>query len=603
MGNEVVVTDGSEKQVLKLIKFVPSIFALCLGIVLSFSIYIEHKNILQLQSAKISKEFVQRNKIEIKNQVNFVNSFIKNSKENFTNRLKDKLYFDVLYTDSFVNKIYSDHKGKSKNEIIKIITNKIANLKITNNIITISKNKELEKIKNTFFKDNIINTTLISYTKKVEALDIYITTSLRIKDFEDILKKELIREIKKFDFGKDRYIFLIDYESNVLVHIDKNLEGKNIFKDTYIKKRKDEIKKLINIAKNGNGYLTYSQFQKPSTQEFVDKTSYIIGFNDWSWFIGTGFYHDDIIRAIKKESDELNKIFAQYQQNAIIGTIIFTLSMIILSIYFSKLVQSKFSSYKKDIFETNKKNELYNNLLAQQSKMAAIGEMIGNIAHQWRQPLTVISMSANNMQVDVELGDVNDKNTLEYTHDILFQTNYLSNTIDDFRNFFQSDEQKSNFIIKEAYTHTLKLIKAQFKNHQIELIENIEDATVNGVFNEFMQVIINIFNNCKDAYIETKIKENRVIFIDTTLDENYVYLRIKDAAGGVNDEILEKVFEPYFTTKHQSRGTGIGLYMSKEIIDKHMNGLLSIQNTEFEYNNQTFKGTLLTIKIPLVKEV
>jgi len=592
---------NSENQILKIIKFAPPIFIIFLGLILSSLLYTQQKNILLQETQQIKEELIKSKKNEIKNQVNFVNNFINNSREEFILKLREKVYFDAMYNQSLAEKTYSKNKDKSKVEIIAIIKKELENLKITNNPVVVSQNKDRNNLLETFFEKKEIKSNNISYTKNFAPLGIYINTTLRIKDFENILQKELIKEIRKFDFGKDRYIFMLDYKSNFLVHINKKIEGQNILEGNYTQKRKDEIKELVLLAQKGGGFISYTQFKKPSTNELTDKTSYILGFNNWSWIIGTGFYHDDINLSIKNETKKLNDIFAGYMQNAIIATGFLTLLMILLSIYFSRSIRNKFACYKEELEEQNEKNRLTQKMLAHQTKMAAIGEMIGNIAHQWRQPLTVISMCANNIKVDIELGDTNESRFQEYTRDILIQTNYLSNTIDDFRSFFHSEEKISNFTLKEAYSHAYKIINMEFKGQHITIIENIEDIEVSGIFNEFIQVIINILNNSRDAFIEAKIREDRLIFLDTSQDEEFVYFHIKDNAGGVSERIIEKVFEPYFTTKHQSKGTGIGLFMSKEIIEKHMNGELSIQNTQYEYNNKNYSGAMMTIQVALAK--
>ena len=179
-------------------------------------------------------------------------------------------------------------------------------------------------------------------------------------------------------------------------------------------------------------------------------------------------------------------------------------------------------------------------------------------------------------------------------------TQYLSKTIDDFRNFFNSNKIKKEFSIKEAFVNCFNLINVQFKNHNIQIIKNIGNHTVYGIQTELVQVLINILNNSRDELIKLDSQE-KLIFIDTKTKDNQVIITIKDNAGGIDEKILEHLFEPYFTTKHQAQGTGIGLYMSEEIITKHMNGTISIENTTFVYNKTSYKGALTTIKLKLFR--
>ncbi|MEA3499173.1 MAG: PAS domain S-box protein [Campylobacterota bacterium] len=241
-------------------------------------------------------------------------------------------------------------------------------------------------------------------------------------------------------------------------------------------------------------------------------------------------------------------------------------------------------------------------LLVQQSKMAAMGEMLENIAHQWRQPLSLISTAATGLKVQKELGvPIGIEDDIKLLTKINDSAQHLSETINDFRNFFKIDKDKTLFNIKNAYLKTLQLVNSKFKSLSIEVIENLEDIELNSLDGELVQVIMNILNNARDV-LETKQNQKRIIFVDIYKDEkeNYAIIEIKDNAGGIPDGIIEKVFEPYFTTKHKSQGTGIGLYMSQEMVTKHLNGTLDVKNITYKYESISYTGALFTIKIPLI---
>ena len=238
-------------------------------------------------------------------------------------------------------------------------------------------------------------------------------------------------------------------------------------------------------------------------------------------------------------------------------------------------------------------------LLLQQSKMAAMGEMLQNIAHQWRQPLSIISTSSTGLLVKKELSiktsieeDIKTLNTINDS------TQYLSETINAFSDFFNPSKEKATFNLKDAYQKTLNIVLSKFKNLDIEIIENIENITVTNLDNELIQVLMNLLNNARDALANTTgIK--RYIFVDISTSKNSVVIKIKDNGNGIPEDILEKVFEPYFTTKHKAQGIGIGLYMCQEIISKHMNGKLTVSNKKFSYNNQNYQGAEFKIVFPL----
>ena len=237
-------------------------------------------------------------------------------------------------------------------------------------------------------------------------------------------------------------------------------------------------------------------------------------------------------------------------------------------------------------------------IMIQQSKLSSMGEMIENIAHQWRQPLSTISTASTGTKLQKELNCLSDEQLISSLEVINNSAQYLSKTIDDFRNFFNSNNSKeSEFDILDTYDKTLKLIEAQFVAKDIQIIKNINSYKLFSVENELIQVLINIFNNAKDIFI-TIHDTKRLIFIDTYEKNNNLCIEIKDSAGGVKEEIMDRIFEPYFTTKHKAKGTGIGFYMSQEIICKHLNGSLSVSNEEYSYEGSRYRGANFIIKIP-----
>ena len=238
------------------------------------------------------------------------------------------------------------------------------------------------------------------------------------------------------------------------------------------------------------------------------------------------------------------------------------------------------------------KNVKKDRILSRQSKMASMGEMLENIAHQWRQPLSVISTGASGLKLQKEMNQLSDEMFEETLETIIKTSSYLSSTIDDFRYFFKPQKQKEEFNIKRTIEKSLDLLSSNFKD--IEIVKNIQNLKIYGFENELIQVFINIFNNAKDAFHGSQ--ENRkFIFIDMYKKHDDLVIKIKDNAGGIPEDIINKISEPYFTTKHKSQGTGIGLYMCEEILRKHMNATLDIQNVQFEHEGILCKGAVFII--------
>ena len=240
-----------------------------------------------------------------------------------------------------------------------------------------------------------------------------------------------------------------------------------------------------------------------------------------------------------------------------------------------------------------KKARQQEQLLIQQSRLASMGEMIGNIAHQWRQPLNTLGLIIQNIHFSYQCDDLNDEFMNKSVKKANLLTNNMSNTIDDFRNFFKPNKIKKVFDLNTSVNRSIDLINASFINKDIKIIKKFDDENIEilGYSNEFSQVIINILNNSKDAFNESDIK-NKVITVNTYLKDNSVFIEISDNATGIKEDLIEKVFDPYFTTKEEGEGIGIGLYMSKTIIEKNMNSKLNV------YNNKN-NGASFILEIPI----
>jgi PAS domain S-box-containing protein len=238
--------------------------------------------------------------------------------------------------------------------------------------------------------------------------------------------------------------------------------------------------------------------------------------------------------------------------------------------------------------------------LISQSKLASMGEMIGNIAHQWRQPLSVISTSATGMHIQKEMGVLTDEELYKYCEIINEHSQFLSQTIDDFRNFIKGDTIPVRFDLKNDTDSFIKLVDATIKRNNINIILNLEEnVNIKGYPNELIQCFMNIFNNAKDALVENNNENDRYIFISQIVDNDNVIIEFKDNAGGIPDEIIAKVFEPYFTTKHKSQGTGLGLHMSYNLITNGMKGSIEVKNDEYDFNGKHYRGACFDIIIPL----
>jgi C4-dicarboxylate-specific signal transduction histidine kinase len=219
-------------------------------------------------------------------------------------------------------------------------------------------------------------------------------------------------------------------------------------------------------------------------------------------------------------------------------------------------------------------------LLQNQSRLAAMGEMINNIAHQWRQPLNNMSLTVQILREVYHDGECSHEYMDDTVNQVMRLIQHMSHTIDDFRNFFKPDREMGRFNLKEKVCRTLVLVKDSFKVNNISVdVKAEEDLFVTGYPNEYCHVLLNILNNARDALVERAVGSPRIT-IHLFREDSRIVATISDNAGGIPDAIIDRVFEPYFTTKDAQKGTGIGLYMAKTIIEKRMNGTISVRNTD-----------------------
>lgn len=256
-------------------------------------------------------------------------------------------------------------------------------------------------------------------------------------------------------------------------------------------------------------------------------------------------------------------------------------------------------SLKEEIAHQSEEIEKQNRLIMQQSKIAAVGEMLSNIAHQWRQPLNIISLNVVKIETSLLLGSEMDKDSLlSISSNINSQAQYLSETIDDFRNFYNADiESIETFSVQDAVNKLNELTRETFKNSKIETVIQMQECIVTYNQSLLIQSLLNIYNNAIDAITE-RDRTHKYFFIDIECDEENVVISLKDSGGGIDDAVLPKIFEPYYTTKHKSKGTGLGLYITYRIINEHFKGEVMVDNVEYDYMGHHLKGTEFVITIP-----
>ncbi|MDP2078259.1 MAG: PAS domain-containing sensor histidine kinase [Sulfuricurvum sp.] len=243
-------------------------------------------------------------------------------------------------------------------------------------------------------------------------------------------------------------------------------------------------------------------------------------------------------------------------------------------------------------FESKEALKEKDKLLLAQSRQAAMGEMLSMIAHQWRQPLSSITAVVTTIQVQQTLGNSTMEGLTKQLEAITHQIEYLSRTITDFSNFYKKDKNKQQVQPREVVDHALRLITKLLENNNIQLRDScLSTKTFYAFPNELQHVFINLIKNAADVLIESN-KEEKWISILCQDDTEFITFEISDNGGGIDKSLIDRIFEPYFSTKHEKNGTGLGLYMSKTIIEKNLGGTLSCKNSSV--------GAVFTIRLPIV---
>lgn len=440
---------------------------------------------------------------------------------------------------------------------------------------------------------------------------------------EHLYKEEVKEWARTIRFGnkKEDYIFIYNIENfkggekfaKMVVNPNRpDIEGQYI-SDEYQDTNGKQFRKIFlkEIRESGSSFVSY-MYKKPDTGDIRPKVTYFKLYPDWNWVIAAGTYLDDIDVQIAQKKAALKRTVQVEVTSAIIIFLFFSLIANVFTIFLGKQiekflnhsnaqVQQKTEELKKlnknlakRVTEEVQKSREQEQLLIEKSKFIALGEMISNIAHQWRQPLSQLSAIMMTLKFKYDFGKLDSNFMHEKSHEAENILEYMSKTIDDFRYFFMPSREKKEFCVKDAVESVMNITGTTAKNKKIKIdIQIPENEKVFGHKNKYEQVILNIVTNAKDMLISEDI-EDPEITITLQTNETYSCLQIEDNAGGIKVSPLEKVFEPYFTTKEESGGTGIGLYMSKLIIEKSMGGILRVENTK--------SGALFVIRLKRLKE-
>jgi PAS domain S-box-containing protein len=539
------------------------------------------------------------------NQENFLKDYNKGLEKSINKKItlsrKIKSYKAILNNSyRIINKLHKKGLSSELNKIFinSLLSNTVNYLSLEDELINIRNMRH--RYQNKYDKYFLMHSQIIFeyhlkiiYTKKL--ID-NISLDKKLEDFVNHLKTYAKEEIKKaqitaFVLLVILFIFIIIYFKNVKTIKNAN---KRLSKFELTLQNSDII--LMITDKNENiTYVnkTFENVSKYTKDEVLGKKPSLLQ---------SDMQDKDFFDNIKKIIYSGNKWFGQFINKNKFGEIYYEKAVITPS-FDDKGNIEEYIYIKLDItkeIQIEQKLKDREKLLFEQSKLSAMGEMIGNIAHQWRQPLSVISAGSTGILLQNELKIIDNDFLVKTCQNISNNAQYLSDTIDDFKHFIKGDKNQEYFSLEDNMNKFLNLINPMIKDHNINVVIDFEsNVQINSFANELNQCLINIVNNSIYILKDEKDERYKNIFISTKTINNSVEIIIKDSANGIPKEFMKKIFEPYFTTKHKSVGTGLGLSMTHNIINNSLKGSISVENLEYIYNDVKLKGAMFKVTLPL----
>jgi len=357
---------------------------------------------------------------------------------------------------------------------------------------------------------------------------------------------------------------LIGQNHNIVRHPDVPASDFKLLWDT-INAKKIYKATVKNLAKDGSTF-----YVNTTVIPILDKNQNIVEFIAIRYDVTNEVFYKHKLQKKEKELEELNANLEKKVQEK------------------TKELKELNETLEKRVKEEILKNEQKQQVMFWQSRLASLGEMLANIAHQWRQPLTELNLTIFTLKKYALNG--NKKDVEKFYDDSKKIIKNMSNTIDDFTNFFKPEKEKQPFKIAQSIEESLHILDKLITSEMITIRREFEDVEVLGISNELSQVIINLIKNSRDAFVHNSILI-REIYINVIKKDKVAIIEVKDNAGGIKNKNPYKIFEPYYTTKHTTQGTGLGLFMSKMICEQGFNGSIDVKSK---------KGiTTFSIKIPL----
>lgn len=600
----------------KLIIIIPLLLVLVVSFFMG-TFYIDKVEQHFEQSRKNSiNEYIISKKKESEIWVNQLNSIFKYESGSIKRSLKKELKNRVNQAYDSAKYIYEKYKDtKSKRDIQNRIKDALTKISFNNkkNYIFITstkgisvmsgsreyKNKnllsyedsdgraivleEITKIKK--HKEGFINTIenrggglQTIYVKDIGFFDWYIGSTIYQEEKLEHLKENSLDIIHSTPISPNDFMIILDDKKPIY----RSTKAKDILSNVSLNTIKENLSKEPQwFEENINGYFYYSKYIEAFDWHIV------YGFNISKMSESELQKQKNMQILLNKEIDFMTKI-----------SMIIVILVVLLSIIFSRTINRMFSAYQDEVnlrqqqlellnasLEQRVARELHNlrkkdKMLIQQAKMADMGDMLSMIAHQWRQPLNQLSYIFMNIDSAYEYKELDKKyldTKIKEANNLL---EFMSQTIDDFRNYFKPVQKRELVNLGGVVERGLELIIKPLESEEIQILHvNKCNKDIEIYVNEFVQVMLNLIKNAKDALLENRVKDPKIEIL-SKCSEDETIVEVRDNAGGIEEKIIGQIFEPYFTTKDKKNGTGLGLYMSKMIVEEHLNAKIVVENTD-----------------------
>ncbi|PHR72976.1 MAG: histidine kinase [Arcobacter sp.] len=595
----------TEKNIPKLIILTPIVTIIILFIVILYYFIKSQNDYFLKESHLLEQEYINKQKVVLQNEVSGIFDYINYHKKLMIKNIKKDM---ELQMQAFINLLEEQTNDEKYMQYIN------QNVNARTDFLIYDKKKLLKNTSVFFNMNNLISFQKNMKTKKqsfifVDETDLYLFKYLKNKDIIIILKKDIFYNMDDLKYSIARWVEFIRFGPNNYFWIHSNTNKliahpyrqEDINKDdTHLKDGKGTfyIQQNIKLAmKNHQGNFSEYYWNKPKEKEKIKKLSFVKLYKEWNWVIGTGIYMDEIQKVIITKKKRLEEKIDKYIEVTIGITILLLLFMSFLSVMVSQKINKTFKGYQDKVHKKELKlKDLNQNLhskialalkeaqekdraMLHQSRLARMGKMLNMISHQWRQPLSQLAGIMMELETTVAFKKANNQFVLSCASDATKIIQFMSLTIDDFKNFFKPEKNKEFFYVSKACNEAVSLIKDSLINENIRLHLDIKnDKRIKGYEREYAQVILNFLVNAKDALLSKKIKDAHITLSIDTKDKRSI-VSVKDNAQGIKEEHMDLIFEPYFSTK-KAQGTGLGLYMAKMIIETNMQGKLSVHNDE-----------------------